>query len=275
MLSNIHLVAQAAKQLGITPEQLASSSDNLLKVGNLLFSNRSTPFNSESIAYIYRDKSYTYQILENIVPIPETFTYLDPYVDSEYQSYIVHSNYLDISADISKKLQLPVVIKKNRGSFADNVFLASSKKEILEAITTIFNQKSKIYDYIALAQEYIKGRGEYRAIVADNSLELVYKKQSVDETGSNNKLNPRYWTGSKAIHIDTSSNVFRDIERVVKKITSVLSLQWAGIDLIWGEQEWVVIEINSMPNFDFFIKTNDEQLVIDIYKKMITKYLNN
>ncbi|MBP6257268.1 hypothetical protein KA405_06350 [Patescibacteria group bacterium] len=56
-----------------------------------------------------------------------------------------------------------------------HVYKCNSKDDIVSAIESIFTQDN-MYDYVILAQEYIEIQREYRVIVYNNKVQIVYYK---------------------------------------------------------------------------------------------------
>ena len=78
-----------------------------------------------------------------------------------------------IENKILKEFELPVIIKRNRGATGKNVFLCQKEENMADYVNRIFNINNKNYDYVALAQEYIKIDCEYRAIFFDKKINFL------------------------------------------------------------------------------------------------------
>jgi hypothetical protein len=67
---------------------------------------------------------------------------------------LVYEDIDSITEEIKKTWSLPVIIKRNAGSFGNNIFLCHDIEEVRLSLKQIFNINSKDYDDIALTQEY-------------------------------------------------------------------------------------------------------------------------
>jgi glutathione synthase/RimK-type ligase-like ATP-grasp enzyme len=270
MLSNIRILLAACKNLNISYDIL-HPNQNLVRVKlnkYYHFSNYSTPFNTQSIAQIFKDKEYTYQILKESINLPRSISFLSPFCDEKYQQYLEFQTIPAIVESITASFDLPLILKRNSGSGGNNVFLCRSQPEISTALSTIFNIHSKNYDYCALAQEYIQIKNEYRVIFFNQELLLVYEKNIAAAKFAGN-LSPLHWEGAKAKYID-NPQVLSEIENFTQPIFQELEVNYAGLDIAVDQKgTYWLIEINSHPNYDIFIRDNGDQKVLKIFEKLL------
>ncbi|MGH2414465.1 MAG: ATP-grasp domain-containing protein [Microcystaceae cyanobacterium] len=271
MLTNIRLWIAACRELNIAFEIL-HPTQNLVRIKSnnkfYFFINYSTPFNIHSNTQLFKDKEYSYQLLKERVNIPKTRAFLSPFCAEKYQSYLNFKEIDSILKEISKTFAIPVIIKRNAGSAGNNVFLCQDIEQVKLSLQHIFNVNSKDYDYIALAQEYIDIDYEYRAFFFNDELLLLYKKST---TGANfvGNLSPLHWKGSQAIHI-TEANLLAAINSFIQPIFQEITLNYAGVDIAIDKKgKYWLIEINSSPIFDLFIRDNNEKIIIEMFKKML------
>ncbi len=271
MLNNIKLLLKACQELNINYEILHRHQNLVrirLKQKYYYFVNYSTPFNSKSVTEIFKDKEYTYELLKNAVRIPKTIGFLSPFCAEKYQKYLDYKTIEAIEKRILKEFELPVIIKRNRGATGKNVFLCEKQEEIAGYIKRIFDIKNKDYDYVALAQDYIKIDREYRAIFFKQKLILLYEKDKSNAQYTGN-LSPLHWKGAKARHI-TNSNIISSIENFVQPIFQELPVNYAGFDIaIDNNGAYWLIEINSAPNYDIFTRDNDKEIIVKMFQKML------
>ena len=148
------------------------------------------------------------------------------------------------------------------------VFLCQKKAEIANYLHKIFDVNSKDYDYVALAQEYIKIDCEYRAIFFQQKLLLLYEKDKCQATYTGN-LSPLHWEGAKA-HQITNTKIISEIENFVQPIFHELPVNYAGFDIaIDNNKNYWLIEINSAPNYDIFTRDNDPKIVVKMFQEML------
>ena len=271
MLTNISLVLEACQQLNITYEILAPNQ-NLIRIQqsgqDYYFVNYCTPFDSAPIVEIFKDKEYTYQLLQGKIRIPQTVGFVSPFCDEKYRQYLILQDCAQIAIEVTKIFPIPVIIKKNRGSAGNNVFLCETHKQIQAAIETVFNLNSKDYDYVCLAQEYIDIRHEFRAVFFNKKLILLYEKDKSDARFMGN-LSPLHWEGAKAQHI-SDSKILSEIENFVQPVFAEINVTYGGFDIAIDKNgDYWLIEINSSPNYDIFVRDNDRQIVVTMFKDIL------
>ena len=271
MLNNIKLLLEACQKLNINYEILHRHQNLVrikLKQKYYYFVNYTTPFNSKPITEIFKDKEYTYELLKNKITMPKTIGFLSPFCDEKYKIYLDFKSIEAIKKKIVKEFELPVIIKRNRGSSGKNVFLCKKQEQIEDYINRIFNINNKDYDYVALAQEYIHIVHEYRAIFFAQKLVLLYEKDKSDAQYTGN-LSPLHWEGAKARHI-TNANIISEIENFVQPVFQEVPVNYAGFDLAIDKKgNYWLIEINSAPNYDIFTRDNDQEIIVKMFKKML------
>ena len=277
MLTNISLVLEACRELNI-PYEILHPSQNLIRIRHggedYFFVNYMTAFDSGSLAQIFKDKEYTYQLLKAHINTPKTLSFVSPHCEDKYQKYLSFPDIESIVLEVNKNFAFPVIIKRNRGSGGNNVFLCESGEQIKAALEIIFNVNSKDYDYVALAQEYIEITREYRAIFCKEKLVLLYEKDKSQAEFAGN-LSPLHWEGAKAQHI-TNSMVIAEIEDFVRPVFAEIAIDYAGFDIALDTKGvYWLIEINSSPNYDIFVRDNDRQIVVTMFKGILESLVVN
>ena len=277
MLTNISLVLEACRELNI-PYEILHPSQNLIRIRyggeDYFFVNYMTAFDSGSLAQIFKDKEYTYQLLKAHINTPKTLSFVSPHCEDKYQKYLSFPDIESIVLEVNKNFAFPVIIKRNRGSGGNNVFLCESGEQIKAALEIIFNVNSKDYDYVALAQEYIEITREYRAIFCKEKLVLLYEKDKSQAEFAGN-LSPLHWEGAKAQHI-TNSRVIAEIEDFVRPVFAEMAIDYAGFDIALDTKgAYWLIEINSSPNYDIFVRDNDRQIVVTMFKGILESLIVN
>ncbi|MEG4208974.1 YheC/YheD family protein [Microcoleus sp. S13_B4] len=277
MLTNIEILLAACEELNI-PYEILRPSQNLIRLKQggeeYYFVNYMTPFNSASLAEIFKDKEYTYQLLNGKINTPITLGFVSPHCEEKYKKYLSFPDIESIVLEVNKKFALPVILKRNRGAGGNNVFLCETREQIKEALEIIFNVNSKDYDYVALAQEYIEIAHEYRAVFCKQKLVLLYEKDKSQAKFAGN-LSPLHWEGAKAKHI-INPNLMSEIEDFVKPVFAEMAINYAGLDIALDKKgQYWLIEINSTPNYDIFIRDNDRQIVVKMFKSILESLIVN
>ncbi|MCC5607749.1 ATP-grasp domain-containing protein [Nostoc sp. CHAB 5834] len=271
MLDNVLLLLQACKNLNISYE-IIHPAENLLKVKlnnkQHYFCNYSTPLINQAVAQIIKDKEYTYHILKQKVKLPRTVGFLSPFCELKYKMYLKFPTFQDIILEIKDKFETPVIVKRNSGSGGHNVFLCKNTNEIETALKEIFNINYKKSDYVAIAQEFIHIKSEYRAVFLNKELVLLYEKDISNAEFAGN-LSPLHWNGAKAKYIN-EPQILSEIANFAKPIFEELDLDYGGLDIVLDrDNQYWLIEINSHPNYTIFTRDNGEEPVLKVFEKML------
>ena len=271
MLTNIKMLLEACHNLSIEYEIL-HPNQNLVKVKisdrEFYFTNYSTPLTSQSVAEIFKDKQYFYQIFEDIVKMPRTMSFISPYCDAKYLEYLEFPSIDKIIAEIEKNFDLPVILKRNRGSGGNNVFRCVNLPQIRDALDRIFNINSKNYDYVALAQEPINIVKEYRSVCLNQAQIVLYEKD-ISQAEFTGNLSPLHWEGAIAKQVN-DFQVMQAIDEFIQPIFQKMAIAYVGLDVALDDQEkYWLIEANSHPNFDIFIRDNGEEAIVKLFQKIL------
>ncbi|MEH2161505.1 MAG: YheC/YheD family protein [Nostoc sp.] len=271
MLDNLSLLLKACENLNINYE-IIHPTENLVKIKlnnkQHYFCNYSTPIINQALAQIIKDKEYTYHILKKKVKLPKTVGFLSPFCDLQYKIYLKFPSFEDIILEIKNNFETPVIVKRNSGSSGHNVFLCQNTDEVKTALKDIFNVNNKKYDYVAIAQEFIHIKAEYRAVFFNKELVLLYEKDITNAKFAGN-LSPLHWDGAKAKHIN-EPQILTKIANFAKPVFEELDINYGGLDIALDrDNQYWLIEINSHPNYSIFTRDNGEEPVLRIFEKML------
>ncbi len=276
MLTNIKMLLEACKKLSIAYEIL-HPNQNLVKViigdRDYYFTNYSTSLTPQSVAEIFKDKQYFYQVFQDVVQMPRTLSFISPYCDEKYKEYLQFSSIDEIIVEIEKNFELPIILKRNRGSGGSNVFRCLDPQQMRTALEHIFNINSKSYDYIALAQESINIVKEYRCVCLNGEQVILYDKDFSQAEFTGN-LSPLHWEGAIAKQV-SDHEVIHAIDEFIKPIFQKMAIAYVGLDVALDDREnYWLIEANSHPNFDIFIRDNGEEAIIILFQRIL-EYLKS
>ena len=248
--TNTRCLVAAAKRLSLA-YKIFDENSNLVEVETggkkLLFANYGTPFNSDSFSKIAKDKGFTNLILRDVVRMPKTVSLLDPNYNEGGELKSAPNTIENITEEISKDFIFPLVIKPRSLSRGRNFSICDNKDEVMIALKKVF-EKNQNYDYVSLAQEYIKPKNEYRVVVFKNQIVLVYtvKKEIKDE------------------------EVKKVLQAFIGPILKVLEVGFAGLDIIEAENgQKYLLEINTEPGFSNFVEKNSDEPIIEMYCKIL------
>jgi len=139
MEKQIAVLHSACEHLGLET-RFVDSNQNVMQVqfpwGYEYFRINRTPFNSEVVAEICRDKMHTYELLSPYINLPITRSYLDVNVAPKYRQYLTHTSLEAIVEDVELHFSLPVVVKMNSGALGTGVFLSESPEQVRNAFQT-------------------------------------------------------------------------------------------------------------------------------------------
>ncbi|MBD1584329.1 ATP-grasp domain-containing protein [Pseudoalteromonas sp. S16_S37] len=270
MENNIKSLTKACDELGFSYEFI-DLDNNFVRVkmdnGWQYFELNKTPFNTEAAFCICKDKSHSYQLLKDVVRVPKTLDFLDFNVSSKYSKYKHCNSIAAALARIDDNFTYPIVVKQNKGALGTNVFLCSDALETEKAFQDIFNHQSKSYDYIALAQEFVTTKSEYRLLCAYGKPIFAYQRGSAAAT-----FNVKYWEHGEQAQLVTDKALFQQLADFVQPIYDEFPMGWVGYDIIIDDKdELYLIELNASPQFNNFIEHNSSEPVIELYKHALTQ----
>jgi len=268
---NLHSLIQACKELGADYKTYHTSQNVVelrLNDKSYVFINWTTPLNPQSVSQLCLDKGFFYTFFQDSINMPQTVGFLDPRCEQKYSKYLTEKNYQEIVTAIENQFQYPLIIKKNRGSLGHFVFHVKNRQAILSAIESIFNPNGKESDYVALVQDYIDIKTEYRAICLNGALIFAYEK-NIDHAIYEDNLSPLHCQGTKAIVVHDKP-LLNQIERFCSPLFQKMMIPFCGLDVVIDKQGvWWLIEANSSPGFKYIIRDCGQREVINLYKKMV------
>ena len=194
-----------------------------------------------------KDKLYTQQVLgESNLPVPKTLLVRHP-----------------INLDwVEKNLNFPVIIKTLSGSFGAGVFLAETKKQFEQLLKMAEITKPS---YNIIVQEFVKDSWgkDIRVFVLNGKVIGCMMRQATD-----GDFRANITRGGKGIPYQIDA----DIEWLGGESARLLSLDIAGVDLLFDDSGYRICEVNSSPGFegmDKFTKTNIAEDIVTYVKHKI------
>lgn len=275
MQHHIRCLTEACKQLKVAFSFL-DEEHNLVELRihqkSFLFQSNRTPFNTEALAGICLDKGHTWQVLHQLVRMPQTLAFMDVHVPPQYQHYLRYHTREAIIAEIENTLTYPLVVKRNRGALGNNVFLCHNRADVVAALERIYNKALPGYDYVALAQEFIPSRQEYRLVCFRGEPVLLYERYAGD-----NLFKALYWENAEGRPILVEDEaLIREQMAFLQPMFQRLCPGYVGVDLVRSVSgEWVLLELNSGPRVDHFIAFNGPERIVAMYARIVQRLLED
>ncbi len=269
-------LTRACDELGIKYEVLhqhdITVKVNLPNGDNLFFTHHFKTFNREDIVKICRDKDLSYTLLAPHIKLPKWKSYLAPNLNEKYKHLLKFNSKREIADDIEKNFEYPLVIKRNFGSQGHNVFLCKNRKDISSALLKIFSRSRKFgsFDYIAVAQEYINIKKEYRVIAFKRELMFAYEK-NIDDASFTGNLSPLHWENSQGILIEDGA-LLKRLEDFIQPIFDAIPINFVGIDVAIDEKgEAYIIEVNNSPGMGIGAGSFGLEPIIEMFKTILVQ----
>ena len=207
--------------------------DKDIYLAERLESNGVKLFNSSHAINLCDNKILMYQELaKNNIAIPRTFIAPKTFEGLNYSN----RDFLD---NVIKEIGWPIVIKEAYGSFGEQVYLANN-----------FNEANAIIDKIGfkdfLIQEFIassKGKDIRINVVGDRVIASMLRENKDDFRSniSNGGNGSNYQPDQSFIDL-------------ALKASKALGLDFAGVDVMFGENGPIICELNSNPQFASTLK---------------------
>lgn len=235
--------------------------------GNVIvFTLSATPFNDHAMYIVCRDKEYFYNLYKDVVRMPATKGFLNPDCSEENKCYLEFSTVNAIVHYIEENFKFPLILKRNRGSHGDCVFKLDSIDEVPEKLRLIYER-----DYVAIAQEFVDIKEEFRVIMFENNLMFAYKKNNENAVFDGN-LSPLHQHGAFAELIE-DEDLLNRFEKFGRQISDKKALDYIGLDIVLdAEGEMHLIEANLAPGFSYLLENEKaEPLVKKLYQKMAAR----
>lgn len=198
--------------------------DKDIHVSHLLEKTGIRIFNSPKAIELCDDKMMTYIALSNHhIKMPKTIPGPLNYSGKDNPVFI---------ENVSKRFDFPMVCKECYGSMGKGVYLINSKEELLAI-------EKKLYTEPRLYQELIKSSWgfDYRMIVIGGKFRVAMKRCSL-----NGDFRSNIALGGEGNKVEMK----QDFIDMAEKVSSILGLDYCGIDLLEGENgEPVLCEVNS------------------------------
>lgn len=255
--------------------------------------------NGHAIGNIMDDKYALYEVLKELnIPVCH---HRIIYHKNNNQSYTIGCNTEEYILNCFNEFHSDVVIKPNKGAMGINVYHITDKEELLTKTNELL-----INNYSISICPYYHIKNEYRVIVLDNQIKLIYKKINPTVIGDGKsslkelltKFNNNYYSDKDIPHIipktneiytydfhfnlskgsiaslNIEDNIKEKISKIAIDVSNKVGIRFASIDIIeTTDNELLVIEANSGVTINKAINyiPNGYNIAKDIYKEAIIK----
>jgi gamma-F420-2:alpha-L-glutamate ligase len=181
-------------------------------------------YNGSKAIEVCDSKAKTHQALANHgIPMPRTI--FPPFT---YEGIL--RNDFQVFKDIGKQLGYPLVIKEAYGSFGQQVYLAENEADVIKMVTNIAHTPFILQEFVQTS----RGRDIRLNVVGGKVVASMLRT-------SENDFRANVTNGGKTqAYIPTLEET-----ELALKCSAILGTDFAGIDLLFGENGPLLCEVNS------------------------------
>ena len=182
-------------------------------------------FNGAESIRLSDDKMLTHIALSSL-PQPKTISSPLFFAGKEDESFL---------RKVADKLGYPVVVKKCFGAFGREVYLARNAEE-LAALRARFLGEPHLY------QKYIEcGRSDIRVITIGGRAVAAMRRKATTK----GEFRANIALGGVGERVELSP----EIRTLAERASEILGLEYAGVDLLYNGEKYLVTEVNSNAHF--------------------------
>lgn len=249
--------------------------------------------NNHASALVIDDKYAMYDTLKKAnIPVIEHYLL---YSEKNKEKYALGKNKKSQAIDYFNNHQKDIIIKGNHGTCGKEVYHITRKKDLYKTLNLLFKKEESL----SLCPFY-KIDSEYRVIVLNNKIELIYEKirpiiygDGVSKISTLLKeFNPSYnylikkdkvlkkdekytytfkHNLSSGSIINTKIDNPKDITNLAMKVAKTLNISFGSIDIIKVDNKYYIMECNSGVMMSNLINLlpNGYTIAKNIYQKAI------
>lgn len=196
-------------------------------------------FNSKRAVLLCDNKILMYQTLkENGVKIPRTFIAPKTFEGLNYSNRSFLKEVID-------EIGFPIVVKEAYGSFGEQVYLANDEESLNKIIDSIGYKDFLLQEYISSS----KGKDIRINVVGNKAIVSMLRE-------NDNDFRSNISSGGHGSIYEPS----KDFIDLALKATKALDLDFAGVDVMFGENGPILCEVNSNPQFASTLKATGTNL---------------
>ena len=238
------------------------SFDWIIKVNDKYIVGYNFDINSSAASAICNDKAATYEVLNsnNISAVVHDF-----FMAPKNAKYLDNGQgYTEILNKLKKYKYL--VLKPNNGTSGEDIFLVNNEDELKERLEFLFTR----YQSIAISP-FINIDKEYRIIVLDNEVKLIFSKNLHNTTRCCNELVKFNLCHGAIPEIVEDEELIFKLSNIALKAVKIIGINFASVDIVDTEGQLKVLEVNSGVMMEHFSRKNNEYFEIakGIYRDAI------
>ena len=183
-------------------------------------------FNRAESVRVADDKMLTHLALEGVVRQPKTIA-----------SPLFFSGADDpaIAERIEQELGYPMVVKKCYGAFGKQVYLIKNREELREL-------RGKLISEPHLYQQFIDcGASDLRVITIGGKAICAMKRRAT--------VPGEFRANAELGGVGECVSLTPQLAEIAEKASRAIGLEYAGVDLLWDDEGYLVTEVNSNAHF--------------------------
>ena len=231
------------------------------------------PMNDHGIGLVLDDKYAFYEVLNNLnLKTVEVKPVFENYNRDNLVEYLNEHKEL--------------IVKSKNGTCGTEVFKVDNPVDLFDKVDFLLNKNTPI-----CLSPYYNIKSEYRVIILNNEVKLMYGKKRPILIGDGKKtilellqeFNPNYYSKQSNLdNLEMNLNRVLDINQKLESmalvVTSKLNIKFASVDIIETfDNELLILEANSGVMMDNFMKLNKNgrEIAKSIYKEAILNMFDN
>lgn len=258
---SLEILKQACEKYGYQFELIDEFSGYLAKVSDgkrSFFGGMNYPFNSASAVGVAKDKAFTKMLLtKNDFHVPRGDYF---FVRKEDQDLRPVGKEMEEAIKFANNFGYPVFVKPNDRTKGHCCKITSDEVELKNHF-----QKIAKYSEMAIIEEVITGKKEYRIFVIDGEVQFLHERKNF----VNGK---KVFADSEQTTVDYRETVNPKITQWIKKLANTMQLRVFGVDLFAEDVEdpdtFTILEINSCPSLQRIWKLGKKEKAIEIWGKI-------
>ena len=237
------------------------------------------PMNDHGIGLVLDDKYAFYEVLNNLnLKTVEVKPVFENYNRDNLVEYLNEHKEL--------------IVKSKNGTCGTEVFKVDNPVDLFDKVDFLLNKNTPI-----CLSPYYNIKSEYRVIILNNEVKLMYGKKRPILIGDGKKtilellqeFNPNYYSKqsnldnlemnlNRVLDINQKLEIGSKLESMALVVTSKLNIKFASVDIIETfDNELLILEANSGVMMDNFMKLNKNgrEIAKSIYKEAILNMFDN